>query len=238
MTLADYDDRVHDTTPEESAPDKDTRLSRSGVQSMQGLDAPAEDAAPASDAPEQPERQIIGDPAGDAQFWREQQYPDTCAVVAQDGVIEKHKGISPGEETLRYEAYHKGWYRAGGGTPMGDMGKLLESHDVPVAFRGRGDMDRLKTELEEGRDVLVGLDAGYLWQDADSIGEGHAVWVTGLEIDGDQNITDVYLNDSGNPAIGGGGKVPSEIFQNAWSKADNYMAVTLRSASAFGASGG
>jgi hypothetical protein len=179
---------------------------------------------------EMQEVQTVGNPKHDAQFWHEQQNDDTCAVVAQEGIIQKHTGQDLGENTLQQEAIENGWYRPGEGTRWSDVGNLLESHDVPTNRWSGADMNTLCGELEQGRDVIAGVDVGYLWRDPGAIGEGHAVWVTGLETDQGGNTTGVFLNDSGNPEIGGGGKVSAEVFKRAWNEAGSPMVSTQDSA--------
>jgi hypothetical protein len=194
-------------------------LSDAGISAMQG---------PTDNQPETlsdtPDTKTIGDPVSDAQHWHKQQHSDTCAVVAQEGIIEKHTNEDPSENALRQEAIEKGWFN--GGTPPADVGKLLESHDVPVGFQGRGNMEQLQNELEQGRDVIALVDAGHLWQDPDYLGDGHAVWVTGLETDNNDEVTHVFLNDSGNSDIGAGGRVPVGVFEKAWQEWDSNMIVT------------
>ncbi|MBP8001776.1 MAG: hypothetical protein KA338_21165 [Chloroflexi bacterium] len=201
------------------------RLNESGKRAMQGPSASFDSSSTTSD---QKESQVIGDPVTDARHWHEQQHPDTCAIVAQEGIIAKHTGDNPGEEVLRRESLANGWYA--NGTKPQDVGKLMEAHQVPVGFKGSGDMNTLEQELAQGHDVIVGVDAGHLWQDANSLGSGHAVWVTGLETDNQGKVTNVFLNDSGNSAIGAGGKVSAQTFRDAWAGGGNFMVATQESA--------
>lgn len=208
------------------------RINESGKRAMQGPSPSFDSSSSTSD---QKEGQMIGDPVTDARYWHEQQHPDTCAIVAQEGIIAKHTGENPGEEELRREALANKWYVTGrepkeNGTKPQDVGKLMEAYQVPVGFKGSGDMNILEQELAQGHDVIVAVDAGHLWQDAKSLGSGHAVWVTGLETDNNGKVTNVFLNDSGNSAIGAGGKVSAQTFQNAWTERGNFMVATKESA--------
>jgi hypothetical protein len=172
------------------------------------------------------EKQTIGTPEQDVQHYHPQEGDDTCAIAAQRGIIEKHTGRDPGEEALRQQASENEWYTEGKGTATTDMGKQLEANDVPVGFEGEADMSRLESELAQGHDVIAAVDSGSLWNDPDYDGEGHAVWVTGLEKDDVGKVTSVFVNDSGNPELAGGGKVKAEDFQRAWAGSKNYMLST------------
>jgi len=207
-----------------------SQLGETGIQAIKGTTDTPPKSPLAIETPETPETTIIGTPERDAQFWHEQKHPDTCAIVAQEGIIAKHTGKSLGEDALRQEAMQQGWYREEGGTFPAEVGKLLENHNVPIGFHGHGSMEKLEDDLTQGKDAIVGVDAGYLWQDQTCLGEGHAVWVTGLGKDENGTINEVFLNDSGNPEIGGGGKVSSEVFQHAWAARNNFMVTTQDSA--------
>lgn len=208
-------------------------VGESGKRSIQGqgLRESAGDTKPPSD---QPEKRVIGNPEHDAKFCHEQERCDTCAIASQRGIIEKHSGHDPGEKALSQEAEKRGWYVSEGddaGTPIACVGNLLDSHDVPTTRWNSASMDTLRDELENGHDVIAGVDAGFLWQNADHIGEGHAVWVTGLETDETGKANGVFLNDTGNPEIGGGGRVSTETFEQAWTRMGNPMVSTQESAS-------
>lgn len=194
-----------------------------GIEAIRGLpeeDSEVEREAYISDT------QRIGNPEQDAQFWHEQRHDDTCAIAAQRGVLEKHTGQDYGEEALRQEAHENGWYAPGYGTSSTDVGNLLDMHGVPVKPWEDADMDSLRSELEQGHDVIAEVDAGYLWNDPAAIGEGHAVWVTGLEFDQGEEVAGVFLNDTGNPEIGGGGRVSGEAFRASWMERGNRMVST------------
>lgn len=51
--------------------------------------------------------------------------------------------------------------------------------------------------VTEGRGVIVGVDAGILWQDVNYLGGGHAITVTSVKTDLEGNILGFYICDSG-----------------------------------------
>lgn len=203
-------------------------LNDAGIQAMRGSVEAQEEVAAAR---ETPEIQIVGTPEQDARFHREQDRSDTCAIAAQEGIIQKHTGQSPGEETLRQRALQEGWYQPGRGTHNDDIGKLVETYGVELGYRGSGSMEVLHGELEQQHDVIAAVNAGELWRDPRYRRSGHAVWVTGLETGKDGSFSNVFLNDSGNPAIGASGQVSAEQFERAWRGTDHFMVSTRDSAS-------
>lgn len=180
------------------------------------------------------EATMIGTPLQDAEFYRPQEYPGTCAVVAQEGIIAKHTGADPGEDGLREEAIENGWLSNPGtpneGTPWSAVGNLLEARDLRVARWEEADLDLLSSDIASGHGVIVGVDAGKLWDDPRSDNSGHAVWVTGIEVDSRGRPSAVRINDSGNPEIDGGGRVPIDVFQDAWDAMGRPMVATLEAA--------
>lgn len=169
----------------------------------------------------------IGNPKGDAKFYKEQ-HGGTCAVVAQEGIIHELIGKDPGEETLKQKAIEKGWYKEGEGTEPQNLDKLLdEEYKIPVERFWHCTIDDLKREIEQGNKVIVGVDPHILWYNIGSRGKAHVVRVTGLRTDPkDGRIISVAMNDSGNKKIDGGGEVPVDRFMRAWKQMRSIMIAT------------
>jgi hypothetical protein len=168
---------------------------------------------------------MIGTPEQDAQFLH-QQSAETCATVAQQGIIEKHTGVDYGEQALAQEAYEKGWTDRAGGTDSDKIGNLLESHGVPTQrwLDGSANMETLKDQLSQHHNVIVGVDAGEFYQ-SERIRGGHAVWVTGVETDSTGRATRVHVNDSNfaEPQVH-----DAETFESAWNNANRMMVAASR----------
>jgi hypothetical protein len=177
---------------------------------------------------ETPERAIIGTPDYDAQF-HHLQHRRTCATVAQQGIIEKHTGIDHGEEALAQVAFKEGWAKADGRTYTDCVGNLLDEHGIPTQrwLDGSANLDVLKRELAYGHDVIVGVDSGELYQDYEMLDKGHVVWVTGLELDADGQVTKAFVNDSNSPPRQ---EYDSLTFKNAWDASSREMVSTQHSA--------
>ena len=176
---------------------------------------------------------LAGDPAGDARWWNHQAADDTCAVVAQQGILESllHHDVSQ-DEIVRVAEEH-GWYHPGEGTYPAEMGNVLEAYGIPVERGYEYSMGDLYTALLDGHKVMVALDANEIWHPqvapdglpVDQFGsEGHAVWVTGITNDDHGNLC-VVLNDSGKPD-GCHNLVPVDDFLNAWEDHGNFAVIT------------
>jgi len=181
-----------------------------------------------TDQSQVPESHIVGTPERDARYLHEQT-GETCATVAQEGILEKHAGVDHGEKALAQEAHENGWTDESGGTFPDHVGDLLDKHGVPTQrwLDGSADLNTVRNELAQGHDVIAGVDAGELYRDADKIGTGHAVWVTGVEVGPDEQAARVFVNDSNFPEP----QVhDAQTFQNAWDAGDRLMVATRQAA--------
>jgi len=154
-------------------------------------------------------------------------------------MLESLTGQDFDEEELRQEAIDNGWYTPGAGTPLGQMGAILEAHGIPVEREYGGTVDSIESTLEHGGKVMVAIDADETWNagkdDAndDLLGDvggipgqdaNHAVEVIGVDRS-DPDHPMVILNDPGHPD-GRGMMVPLDEFQDAWEDSGNYMVST------------
>jgi hypothetical protein len=166
--------------------------------------------------------------------WHEQESSNTCAVAAQEFVLDDLTGVDHPESELRDVATEHGWYSPDGGTPMADTGKLLEYYGIPTEQHQNATMSDLEQSLAQGDGVIVGVDAGEIWnpgQDPDDVvgehlgvpGEGadHAVQVIGVDRSDPANPM-VVLRDSGTPN-GDGERVPLATFEGAWEDSGHFM---------------
>ena len=130
---------------------------------------------------------IIGNPEDAMESWHWQETGTSCAVASQEFVLERLTGHEFHESDLRVLAEEQGWYSPEGGTPMDDVGNLLEHMGLTVE-RSQGNSIRdLEECLQNGGEVIVGVDSSEIWegQDDDFFGPGidadHAVQVIGLD---------------------------------------------------------
>lgn len=160
---------------------------------------------------------IIGDVEEDMSNWHKQE-GNTCAVVAQEFILEALTNQEYDMDELRELAEEKGWYDDG--TPLWDVGNLLEYHGLEVdKFQG-GTIKDIEECLEQGGKIIVSVDSDEVWQgDNDDLflpgtDADHAVQLIGLDYS-DPNNPMVILNDSG-VSNGCGAMISMENFMDAW----------------------
>ncbi len=174
---------------------------------------------------------LIGNPQFDASHFHEQSYDNTCAIVAQQGILESH-GIVVSEDELMRIAAQNGWFTQDG-TLMNDMGELLEHFGIDIDYGSNASIHDLVAQLSQGEKVIVGLDASEIWSPesngdftnwyaAELPDQGHAVWITGIDLENEV----VYMNDSG-ISNGGGRAVALSDFMNAWEDFGNNYCTTV-----------
>jgi hypothetical protein len=155
-----------------------------------------------------------------------QTYDDTCAVKSQELILSEF-GINLSETELAVEAREHGWFN--NGTPPEAVGNLLELHGIPVSHYENANIFNLVNELAQGHKVIVGVDAGELWQDdvLDKFFEDnradHALIVSGVDTTDPDNIT-VILTDPGTGDLMK--EYPMEEFIEAWKDSNCYMVAT------------
>lgn len=161
----------------------------------------------------------------------QQHYSDTCAIKAQQLILEKF-GIHVTEEQLINEAIANGWYYPGNGTSMADVGKLLELHGVHVNQYVHGNVFNIINELAQGHSVIMGVDSGELWDYgfAEKVedylpgsGADHALIVSGINTDDPQNVK-VVITDPGSGDLCK--EYSLEQFVDAANDSDFFMVTT------------
>jgi hypothetical protein len=177
----------------------------------------------------------------DTEHWRQQSYDDTCGIVAQEFILDdigQDYGIDFSEDELRDTATACGWYTPGGGTPMLQVGNLLEAYGIGVERSYNASLDDINQQLEAEHKVLVAVDSDEIWypdniDDDDLIANllgmpgqepNHTVQVIGIN-NSDPSNPMVILNDPGTPD-GRGLTVPADDFLNAWEDSNNFMVAT------------
>ena len=162
-----------------------------------------------------------------------QQYDDTCAIKSQQLILESN-GIDISEQELRNEAMRYGWYAPGYGTPMEDVGNLLENHGMEVHRYMDASISDIAAELSKGHQVIVGVDSGELWNAGINetfedliFGEqaDHALIVSGIVIDPFTAEQNIILTDPGTGDLCI--EYPIEQFEDAWDDSGDYVIVAV-----------
>lgn len=170
---------------------------------------------------------VAGDPVEDMQHWEFQGNTNRCAIYAQKFVIEEALGREVPIEELVAVAEENGWYNDG--TTSLNMDKLLEYYGIDKEMSFDNDIDSLENALNEGKNVIVGLDSDQIWYGVENnifspeTNANHAVQVIGIDRT-NPDYPMVVLNDSG--TIDGCGElVPLEVFKDAWNAGDAQMII-------------
>ena len=177
---------------------------------------------------------LFGDPSRDSAQWPGQQgYADTCTIRCQEFILEQFTGVPFDETALVQEARDAGWYEPGRGTAPQDVGNLLEVHGIPVNRYEAATIFDLAHELAQGHKVIVGVDAGELWQQhavlesiADQLGisgADHAVVVSGVDTT-DPDDVQVIVSDPGTGEAAA--TYPLAQFVDAWRDSGCFMVAT------------
>lgn len=160
-----------------------------------------------------------------------QGYQDTCAVRSQELIL-RDFGVQVSEDSLRQEAFDKGWYTPGSGTSIDKVGNLLESHGVEVNRYENANIFTLTNELSKGHKVIIGVDSGELgdkgfvegFEDMIGIqGADHALIVSGIDTSDPDNVK-VVLTDPGTGDIAK--EYSMDQFVDAWKDSNCFMVAT------------
>ena len=176
---------------------------------------------------------IVGNPIADmASLDGAQAFPDTCAIKAQEVILQQFFTRDFDEGALRQVAYERGWYTPGGGTPCDHVGRLLEEAGIPITQKYDASAIDLFKALSEGKKVIVGLDGGELRNNSSLIERleeallgpqaDHAVLVSGLDCRDHSNLG-VFITD---PATGTTARFPMATFLDSWSDSSCFMVQT------------
>jgi hypothetical protein len=188
---------------------------------------------------------IIGDPEGDKAFTHKQGdnwlgYEGTCGLCSCENVLRSF-GLDVTETDIVTFAAQRGLCgtddpdpRQNGGTTTEWQAEILTRHGIPASASYGGSMEDLAGNIEQGRGVIVEVDAGVLWERPEYsnwLGQpNHAITVTGVARDpmtGD--IQGFFINDSGT------GKaaqfVDASVMREAWEQAGGQQVVTAENRS-------
>lgn len=162
-----------------------------------------------------------------------------CAIRSQQ-IILRDYGIDVSLEELTQFAIQNGWYKDGGGTPMGYVGAIIDACGIGVRQDINCTVYDLVNELAQGHRVIVGVDANELWADRDgnliaqskefikdifSEEANHALIVAGVEVNpNDPEDVKVILTDPGTGDLRI--EYTLEQFMDAWEDSDCFMTTT------------
>jgi hypothetical protein len=182
---------------------------------------------------------VIGDPDGYADFNHQQGdndlgFQQDCGLCSSQDVLNQF-GIDVTENDVVHHAVENGECDVNpndpansGGTTADWQAQLLSDYGVPAHVENGGSIDDLANNITDGHAVIIEVNAGTLWNDANSYGDGsanHAITVTGVVRDpSTSEIMGFYVNDSGD---GKGEKfIDASTMQHMWADTGGQSVVT------------
>lgn len=141
-----------------------------------------------------------------------------CVVKCEQYVLEKRGGKSQYKELYKQAQRHD-WLRSEG-TPLYNIGRLLEMASLSVARQFNGSLDTICQELKSGCSIIVALNAERLYagkRTRNKAEANHAVVV--LEANTDDDYVEIYDPQSKQATD----RYPVDIFMNAWRPAKCYF---------------
>ena len=139
-----------------------------------------------------------------------------CVVKCEHYVLENH-GLEMQYETLYNAARRHDWLQKEG-TPLYNIGRLLEMAKLSVARCFNGTLEIVQREIEGGCSVIVALnDKKLVNEEASTAVVNHAVVV--LEIDEEEGYVELYDPQSTNSTD----RYSIEAFLRAWKPAKNFF---------------
>lgn len=161
----------------------------------------------------------------------QQSYADTCAIKAQQIILEQN-GITLTEEQLIQESIDNGWYTPGSGTSINDVGNLLELHGLEIERSQGSTIGGIASNLIKGNSVIIGVDSGELWHpgieeelEDNILGPipDHALIVSGISVNPLTGYQEIMLTDPGTGEVIH--SYESDMFLDAWDDSNNFMVV-------------
>ncbi|MBX3314451.1 MAG: C39 family peptidase [Actinobacteria bacterium] len=174
------------------------------------------------DQPEAGEEGVHGEPRADIQYHQVQPGPVDCLPTSVAMAISEATGIDVPADDVVALANEQGFMTDAGMSPD-DAAALFEAYGMDAEV-GSGTVDDLRSALDAGDPVIVGIDAADLYSGDggpfdQGMVSGHAVVITGID-DGPPGV--VYINDPGFPD-GAGLEIPLEQFEDAWEDSDHTV---------------
>jgi hypothetical protein len=177
----------------------------------------------------------VGNPIAEAEFYRPQTSPVSCAVVTQRNILESLTGHSFTEEDLMKYATDKGVFDPKTGTLSTHISAILRDCGFDCIDYSSASFEMIEASLRDGHKVMVGIDGNEIWSPLrDALTQEvleqenlyHCLQVTGVDYSDPQDIK-VILSDSG---VGNGAMnaVSLKDFLSAWEDADNRLAIIGR----------
>ncbi|MCX5796373.1 MAG: hypothetical protein NTY77_12850 [Elusimicrobia bacterium] len=167
----------------------------------------------------------VGDPVGKSNLVFHQE-GGSCALGAQFQALQVRGKIPPAKDDKAIRAFVQQAQQDGafveirdksgglyGGTSFANLDRMLTAYNVPHALKLKATQQDLDRAVLQNGDAIVTVNAALFWQDPQHA-VGHAVYVTGAEVDKTGKVVGYYFNDTG---TGEGARfVTAADFNKAW----------------------
>jgi hypothetical protein len=138
-------------------------------------------------------------------------FQNTCGIVSCEDVLRQF-GVEVTESQLVEYAVRGGLCNTDGspsecgGTTIFDQVQILNDWGVPATAEQSGSLEGLASQVEEGRGVIAGVNAGVLWDRTEfyeNNSMNHAIVITGVaRAPQTREVLGFFINDSGKPESG------------------------------------
>lgn len=153
-------------------------------------------------------------------------FQGTCGLVSCEDVLRQF-GVDVNEAEVVRHALSRGLCAVSenpaqcGGTSEAWQAQILSDAGIPAHVESNGSLSDLAQWISDGRGIIIEVNAGELWNDAQAYDTGnanHAIVVAGVAVDPQTgNLVGAYVNDSGRGYPGDSGRfVSAELLQRMW----------------------
>jgi hypothetical protein len=164
-------------------------------------------------------------------------FQGTCGLVSCEDILKQFGQTDVTEEEIVEFAVEndlcdvsRDKYKSGG-TSVFNQRDILQLHDIPAHVEVMNNFEGLASYVEQGRGVIIEVNAGVLWDEPSAYDFGnanHAICVTGYARNAETgNIEGFYINDSGRGYAADSGRfVSCDTLQEAFLDAGGMSVVT------------
>lgn len=131
--------------------------------------------------------------------------------MSTQGVLQQAGGGNRTEAQMQAIGTASGAYTSCNGTT--NEAAVMKQAGIPASTKSKPSLEDISAALREGKAVIVGLDARPIWAQASPAPLGHAIRVTGVELDSAGKPAAVFINDTGTGIAGQ--RVPEVTFRSA-----------------------
>jgi Peptidase_C39 like family len=164
-------------------------------------------------------------------------FQGTCGIVSCENILKKFNIDDISEESLvNFSKENKlcqisNESSISGATTVFNQRDILNLHDIPAHVELHNNYEILAGYVEQGKGIIIEVNAGVLWDDASAYEYGqanHAIVVTGYGRNKETGMIEgFYINDSGRGyATDSGRFISTDILDDAFLEAGGLSVIT------------